>query len=141
MNDLFLVLQQATGLSADALLPLAMVFLRVGAMMALLPAFGEQSVPQRVRLVLTVAFTAITAPAIWDQLPPRPEMAALLGGVAAGLLLGAGLRLLVMALQMAGTMIAQATSLAQIFGGMGEPQPAVGHLLVAAGLALSLIHI
>ena len=139
MNDLFLVLQQATGLSADALLPLAMVFLRVGAMMALLPAFGEQSVPQRVRLVLTVAFTAITAPAIWDQLPPRPEMAALLGEVAAGLLLGAGLRLLVMALQMAGTMIAQATSLAQIFGGMGEPQPAVGHLLVAAGLALAVM--
>lgn len=139
MNDLLLALQQATGLGAEALLPLALVFLRVGAMMALLPAFGEHSVPQRVRLVLTVAFTAVTAPAVWDQLPPRPEIAALLAEAAAGLLLGAGLRLLVMALQMAGTMIAQATSLAQIFGGMGEPQPAVGHLLVAAGLALAVM--
>lgn len=139
MNDLLLALQQATGLGAEALLPLALVFLRVGAMMALLPAFGEHSVPQRVRLVLTIAFTAITAPAVWDQLPPRPGIAALLAEAATGLLLGAGLRLLVMALQMAGTMIAQATSLAQIFGGMGEPQPAVGHLLVAAGLALAVM--
>lgn len=139
MNDLLRALQDATGLGSEALLPIALVFLRVGAMMALLPAFGEHSVPQRVRLVLAIAFTAITAPAVWDRLPPRPDLAALLTEAAVGLLLGAGLRLLVMALQMAGTMIAQATSLAQIFGGMGESQPAVGHLLVAAGLALAVM--
>ena len=32
------------------------VFLRVGAAMAVLPAFGEQTVPGRVRLVLALAF-------------------------------------------------------------------------------------
>lgn len=133
------MLQQATGLGAEAILPAALVFLRVGAAMALLPAFGEQSVPQRVRLVLAIAFTAITAPAVWDRLPQQPDLPALLVEVAAGLLLGAGLRLFVMVLQMAGTMIAQATSLSQIFGGVGEPQPAVGHLLVAAGLAVAVM--
>ena len=139
MNELLLALQEATRFGAAPLLPVALVFLRVGAMMALLPAFGEYSVPQRVRLVLTIAFTTITAPAIWDRLPPDLGLAALLAEVAVGLLLGAGLRLMVMALQIAGTMIAQATSLAQIFGGMGEPQPAAGHLLVAAGLALAVM--
>ena len=32
--------------------PLTLVFLRVGALMALLPAFGDQVVPARLRLVL-----------------------------------------------------------------------------------------
>ncbi len=139
MNELLSTLREATGFGAEALIPVVLVFLRVGAMMALLPAFGEHSVPGRVRLVLTLAFTAVTAPAIWDHLPTTPGLTALLVEAAVGLMLGAGLRLLVMALQMAGTMIAQATSLAQIFGGMGEPQPAAGHLLTAAGLALAVM--
>lgn len=139
MTELLALLQQATGLGAEAILPAALVFLRVGAAMALLPAFGEQSVPQRVRLALTLAFAAVVAPAVWAELPAAPDLAALGVEVAAGLLMGAGLRLFVMALQMAGTMIAQATSLAQFFGGMGEPQPAVGHLLVAAGLAVAVM--
>ncbi len=42
------------------------VFVRVGAMVALLPAFGEQSVPTRVKLGLALAFTAIVAPAAPD---------------------------------------------------------------------------
>lgn len=139
MNALLEALQQATGVGAATILPATLVFLRVGAAMALLPAFGEQSVPQRVRLVLTLAFSIITATAVWDRLPQQPGLPDMGVEVVAGLLMGAGLRLLVMALQMAGTMIAQATSLAQFFGGIGEPQPAVGHLLVAAGLALAVM--
>lgn len=130
-------LQRMALLLADGLAPAVLVFLRVGAAMALLPAFGEQVVPQRVRLVLTIAFTAAIAPAIWPDLPGNPALPALGVEVAAGLLMGFGLRLFVFALQIAGTMIAQATSLAQIFGGGGEPQPAIGHLLTMAGLALA----
>jgi len=40
------------------------VFLRVGAAMAVLPAFGEQIVPARVRLGLAIAFTAIVAASV-----------------------------------------------------------------------------
>ena len=40
------------------------VFLRVGAMVALMPAFGEASVPTRVTLVVIFEFTFITTPAL-----------------------------------------------------------------------------
>ena len=43
------------------------VFLRVAAAMALLPAFGSQSVPLRVRLALACAFAAVVAPAVADR--------------------------------------------------------------------------
>ena len=50
------------------------------------------------------------------------------------------MRLFVLCLQMAGTMAAQATSLSQIFGGMGgDPMPAVGQLLMVSGLALAVM--
>lgn len=122
-----------------------LVFLRVGAAAALLPAFGERSVPVRVRMAGALAFTIIIAPAVTPQLV-TPSLAA--GGLArafatevvAGLVIGAGLRLFVQLLQIAGTMAAQATSLAQFFGGVGvDPQPAFSQLLVMGGLALAVL--
>lgn len=118
------------------------VFLRVGAAMALLPAFGERMVPARVRLGLAVAFTLVVAPAAPAlPLPESPARALLLltPEVLAGLLLGIGLRLFVLALQTAGSMVAQATSLSQIFGGSAgmDAQPAIGTLLTMAALALA----
>ena len=121
------------------------VFLRIGAAMALLPAFGEHSIPQRVRLVLALAFTAIVAPAVTDRVLPQMTagtgMLLLLGGeVLAGLALGLALRLFVLALQIAGSIAAQSTSLSQIFGGGAiEPQPAIGHVMVVSGLALAVM--
>lgn len=119
------------------------VFLRVGAAMAVLPAFGEQIVPARVRLGLAIAFTAIVAAPVaaqlqalqLDRLPPLW----LASEIAVGLLIGLMLRLFVIALQVAGTIAAQATSLSQLFGGTsGEPQPAIGHLMVMGGLAIAV---
>ncbi|MHC0051973.1 flagellar biosynthetic protein FliR [Actibacterium sp. D379-3] len=121
------------------------VFLRVGAVMALLPAFGEQSVPQRVRLALALAFTLIVAPAVSGQIGPLAAGGTVIGPfliteVMIGLALGMILRLLVLVLMMAGQIAAQATSLSQIFGGAGvEPQPAMSHLMVMAGLALAVM--
>lgn len=116
-----------------------LVFVRVGAMMALLPAFGEQMVPPRVRLAVTLAFTAVVAPTVFPMLPEAPGPVAMLAEAVVGLMLGAGLRLLVHGLQTAGTMAAQATSLAQILGGAGvDPQPAMARVLVVAGLALAV---
>ncbi|MCA8878654.1 MAG: flagellar biosynthetic protein FliR [Rhodobacteraceae bacterium] len=119
------------------------VFLRVAAAMALLPAFGSQSVPLRVRLALACAFAAVVAPAVADRvvlLPP--DWPALLRYTAtetlAGLSLGFSARLLLWLLHVAGTMAAQATSLAQLLGGAtAEPQPAIAEILVVAGLALA----
>jgi flagellar biosynthetic protein FliR len=120
-----------------------LVFLRIGAAMALLPAFGEQAVPVRVKLALTLCLAAIVAPAV---LPAAGEwrgdggrlIAAAGAEVVVGLSFGIALRLMVHALQMAGTIAANVTSLSQLFGGMGaDPQPAMSQVLVVAGLALA----
>jgi len=121
----------------------AMVFLRVGALVSLLPAFGDRSVPSRVKLGLAVAFTAIIAPAIPVIAAPADILS--LGGVALsevgiGLALGFGIRLFVLVLQTAGSIAAQSTSLSQILGGAGvEPVPAMGFILVVGGLALAVM--
>jgi flagellar biosynthesis protein FliR len=119
------------------------VFLRVGAALALLPAFGEAMVPARVRLALALGLTAILFPAVAGTLPPGLDA----GGVPwrlfateplAGLALGAVARLTVVVLAHAGMVAAQSTSLSQLFGGTaGEPMAAMGHLMVLAGLALA----
>ena len=133
------------GLTQSALAVAAAVFLRVGAAMALLPAFGERSVPMRVRLALTLAFTLIVAPAATPALGPHlggtwPGPLVFAGEVLSGLMLGIGLRLFVLALQTAGAIAAQATSLAQLFGGAAvDPQPAISHLMVVSGLALAVM--
>jgi flagellar biosynthesis protein FliR len=141
MNVLIPAISDLIGLAQSTLEIAFLVFLRVGAMMALLPAFGEQAVPQRIKLVLALAFTAVTAPALAPQLAalnvPFPTLMAT--ETIAGLLLGIGLRLFVHALQIAGAIAAQATTLSQFFGGAGpEPQPAFTNVLVVAGLAAAV---
>ncbi|RYH01562.1 type III secretion protein [Salipiger sp. IMCC34102] len=132
------------GLSQRLLWTGFVVFLRVGALAALLPAFGEQSIPVRVRLGLAFAFTVVVLPSIAPDIPQIPQSAtalvAILGTeVLAGLFFGLLLRFFVLALQIAGTVAAQSTSLSQIFGGSAgvDPQPAIGRVLVTAGLALA----
>lgn len=140
MNELIQQLTALSGIAAEMLWSGLMVFMRVGAAVSLMPAFGEQSVPQRVRLVLALAFTAVVAPAV--QTVPDPAQAAILPLIAEtliGLMLGIGLRLFILALQTAGAIAAQATTLSQMFGDAGpEPQPAIGNLLVMAGLAVAV---
>lgn len=137
------VLQQV-GLDPALLLTVVFVFLRVGAAAAILPVFGEQSVPQRIRLVFALMFTVLVAPMVERLYPDEvgPNAVAIrfaLADVVVGLALGISLRLFIHALQIAGTIIAQSTSLAQLFGGAGvEPQPAIAHALVFGGLALAV---
>lgn len=132
-------LTHLAAMSEDWLWPGVLVFLRVGAVMALLPAFGETTIPARIRLSLTFAFAAITLPAVAGHIGPANPVLAAASEVAVGLMLGAGLRLFVFALQTAGTIAAQATSLAQLFAGAAaEPQPAIANVLTVAGLALAM---
>ncbi len=119
------------------------VFLRVGALVSLLPAFGEQSVPARVKLGIALSFTMITAPAV--SVPTLTMDLDMMVWVSitetlAGLLLGISIRLFILGLQTAGSIAAQSTSLAQILGGaVAEPVPAMGHILVLGGLALAVM--
>lgn len=127
----------------DALATGFAVFLRIGAAIAVLPAFGEQTVSARIRIGIALALTVLVAPLV-DASPKTedlPELLAFLGAeTVTGLTFGLVLRLLVLALQIAGTIAAQSTSLAQLFGGAAaEPLPAIGHLLLVGGLALVAI--
>ncbi len=141
--ELAAALQSLAGLGQDGLLAGFFVFLRVGAAMAVLPVFGDHAVPQRVKVGLAIAFTLVVAPLAEAHLAGLVAAGAMLSPaiateVLAGLLLGIVLRLFVMVLQMAGTIAAQSTSLAQFFGGAGiEPQPAISHLFLMGGLALA----
>jgi flagellar biosynthetic protein FliR len=119
------------------------VFLRVSALVSLLPAFGEQSVPIRVKLGIALAFTMIIAPAVATP-PAAMRMDTVIWfaptEIAAGVLLGIGIRLFILALQTAGSIAAQSTSLAQLLGGaQAEPVPAMGHILVMGGIALAVM--
>lgn len=122
-----------------------LVFLRVGALMAVVPGFSEQSVPMRVKLGLSVALTTITLPSL-PLLAPQAAwefmvfLRFLMTETITGLSLGLALRLTVLALQTAGTMAAQASSLSQVAGGAAaEPLPAIGHILVIGALALAMM--
>ncbi|MFZ5963540.1 flagellar biosynthetic protein FliR [Thalassococcus sp. BH17M4-6] len=121
------------------------IFLRVGAAMAVLPGLGERMIPVRVRLLISLAMTAIVAAAIWPGPPmPAPGIGSLARLVATetivGLALGLGLRLIVLALQTAGSIAAQSTSLSQLAGNSGaDPMPAMGNLLMIAALALMMV--
>lgn len=142
MTPLLEQLQALADLGAAGLMAGLVVFFRVGAMVALLPVFGEQVVPVRIRLAAALALSAVVAPAVAGQLPQIHDGLAalplLLNETAIGLAIGLMLRLFVAALQVAATTIAQSGSLSQMIGGMGpEPMPAIGQLLTFAALALA----
>jgi flagellar biosynthetic protein FliR len=118
---------------------LAAVFLRTSGIAALLPAFGERTVPMRVKLGLAIGFALIVAPAVG---PVDADLtgAAFLAELLIGLAFGLAVRLFVLCLQTAGSIAAQSTSLAQILGGAAvEPIPALGYILVVGGLALATL--
>ena len=141
MSQLLADLSALLGLAQGIGWAAALAFIRIGAMVALMPGLGDPSVPQRIKLALVVAFTLVIAPVLAERIgpDPTPSFLALGGEVLAGLLLGVGMRLFVVALQTAAAMIAQATTLSQLFAGIApEPQPAIGNLLLMAGLALAM---
>lgn len=150
---LFALLGQLLSFSEAEIYALVAVFTRIAAVSALLPGFGEQMLPARVKLAAALAFTAIVWPAVAPgidmsgamllgetSIPPFLLGRLLLAEAASGLALGLAIRFMLFALQLAGSMAAQATAVAQIFGAGAtpDPMPAIGNLLVLAGIALAL---
>jgi flagellar biosynthesis protein FliR len=100
----------------------ALIFARVGTAMMLLPGIGEFYVMQRFRLLLAVLISALLTPVLGPSLPPLPASAVRLvvevGSEAMiGLFLGSVARVLLGALDIAGTIISLQLGLsaAQIF--------------------------
>lgn len=129
------------GLAIEDMTRMGVVFLRIGTMAMLLPAFGERSLPVRLRLALAFCFTLIVTPLALPATPDLPPWHLLGTETMTGFLFGLLLRLFVLGLQTAGTIAAQSTSLSQMLGGAAniDPQPALGALLMMGGLCLAVI--
>ncbi|MFT5796708.1 MAG: flagellar biosynthetic protein FliR [Candidatus Azotimanducaceae bacterium] len=119
------------------------VFLRVAAVTSLLPGFGGQTVSVRIKLIIALAFTAIIAPSIeFPSFVSNVESLTrlMLVETLTGLLIGIGVRLFILALQTAGAIAAQSTSLSQLLGGaVAEPLAAIGYILTMGAIALAMI--
>jgi len=93
----------ALALGEAALITAAAVFLRIAAAVAVLPAFGEQSLSMRIRLAAAVALTVLVAPAVGPGIDAEgwQDVYRLMASeTAIGLVFGILLRLMILALQL-----------------------------------------
>lgn len=93
-----------------------LLFTRIGAILMLMPALGEDMIPMRMRLSFALAFTLVVYPLLSPNLPGMPADVMGISGLifhelAIGIILGAIARITVMATQVAGSIIAFQTGL------------------------------
>jgi flagellar biosynthetic protein FliR len=95
----------------------AILFVRIGALVMLLPGLGETAIPARARLGLAILLTAILAPSLASSVPAAPADPFALSGIVVsemfiGMMFGAAARLLMTGLAMAGQVMGLETGLA-----------------------------
>ncbi len=94
----------------------ALLFARLGAVMMIAPAWGEQTTPPMMRLGLAVLVTATLAPTLVGNAPAMPRdivgaIPMVITEIIIGLILGLGARLMMSALQVAGATVGLASGL------------------------------
>lgn len=127
------------------LLVYLLAFARTGSMIMLLPAIGDHGVPPRVRLALALAISYAMAPAVakfYGGIAPGSATAltiVLIEEITAGLLIGAMARIIMSALQVAGTLIATSSGLAyaqSVDPAFGGQDSTVGNFIMLLGTTL-----
>ncbi len=121
-----------------------LVFARVGAMVMLLPGFGEVNIPVRIKLSIALLLTLILLPlhrgAYQVDLGAVAPMAVLVvQEIVIGIVLGATARVTIAALQVAGSVIAQQLGLGFVTAvdpTQGQQGLLIGNFLTLLGLAL-----
>lgn len=124
-----------------------LVFARVGAILMVLPGFGEPYISPRVRLVIALAMSVIVQPVVGGGLPEVPgqpiELLPLLfGETLIGVFIGGAIRLLVSALHVAGIVISFQSSLgfAQFFDpAQGTQGALLGSFLTIMGMTMIML--
>jgi len=116
-----------------------LTFSRAGAMIMLLPVIGDAGVPARVRLAFALAVSAALVPITTQYYPaaapPPIELATLIAReTTAGVLVGTMARLIMSALETAGTLIATQTGLA--FAQTFDPGQGTQSAMVSTFLSL-----
>jgi flagellar biosynthetic protein FliR len=120
------------------------MFARVGAMVMLMPGLGEVSLPPRVRLTIALVLTAVLFPlqrqAFSIDLTSMAPVLLLLGQeLLIGIVLGLTARLMVSALQVAGSVVAQQLGLGfvtTVDPTQGQQGVMLGNFLAILGLTL-----
>src|SRR5689334_271757 len=121
-----------------------LVFARIGAMVMLLPAFGETNIPTRIKLSIALLLTLIILPlhrAAYqvDMSSLAPLMVLMVHEIVIGVVLGATARVTLSALQVAGSVIAQQLGLGFVTSvdpTQGQQGAVIGNFLTMLGLAL-----
>lgn len=137
-------LQQLLG---DQLFVWLLVFARVGTAFSIMPTIGDAFISTRTRLLFSVAVAVVVSPVLRPQLPPMPGdpfrlFTLIFGEMAVGIFLGTIARLLMGALEVAGTIISLQAGLAnaQIFNPAMATQGSLpGALMGWLGLLLIFI--
>jgi len=94
-----------------------LVFARLGAILMLMPGFGEPSIPTQIRLSFAFLLCLVLGPIIAPLLPVMPDQPLMLAGmvgteVLIGLMIGAMARIFMATAAIAGQIISMQTSLA-----------------------------
>src|SRR4029453_3456641 len=121
-----------------------LVFARIGAMVMLLPGFGETSIPTRVKLSIALLLTMIILPLHRqayqvDLNSVAPLVVLMLQDIVTGIVLGATARVTLAALQVAGSVIAQQLGLGFVTAvdpTQGQQGLLIGNFLTILGLTL-----
>ncbi len=121
-----------------------LVFARIGAMVMLLPGFGEANIPVRVRLGIALALTLILLPMhrnayTVSMTSMAPLLVLMVHEIVIGVVLGATARVTLSALAVAGSVIAQQLGLGfvtTIDPTQGQQGALIGNFLTMLGLTL-----
>src|SRR3954470_13872111 len=121
-----------------------LVFARIGAMVMLLPGFGETNIPARIKLSIALLLTLIILPLHRqayqvDMQSLTPLLVLMLHEIVIGIVLGATARVTLSALQVAGSVIAQQLGLGFVTAidpTQGQQGLLIGNFLTILGLTL-----
>src|SRR5436853_4701211 len=121
-----------------------LVFARIGAMVMLLPGFGEVNIPTRIKLSIALLLTLIILPLHRsayqvDMSSLTPLMVLMLHEIIVGIVLGATARVTISALEVAGSVIAQQLGLGFVTAidpTQGQQGALIGNFLTLLGLTL-----
>ena len=138
------VLQQLLG---EQLFVWLLVFARVGTAFSVMPTIGDAFVSARTRLLFSLAVSVLVAPILTDRMPAMPTnvfslLVLVVGEMAVGIFIGTVARLLMGALEVAGSIIALQAGLAnaQMFNpAMASQGSLPGALMGWLGLLLIFI--
>lgn len=117
-----------------------LIFARVGSILMLIPALGEQVIPARMRLSFALVFSAVLYPLVSPTLPALSGdmlqvLVVLLHEIAIGLILGAITRLVTLAASVAGSTIAYQIGLSGALGADPSNNGAQG-VIISSFLAM-----